>query len=165
MLISSTEAPRYAPAALPGPPHNHRNVAAVHPARRRARYRRPLVAAHVAAGFPSPADDFVDRALDLNELCIRHPPATFFVRGKGESLTNAGIDDGDLLVVDRALDARPGDVVIAVVGGEMTVKRYVRRGGLPMLVAEHDEYPAIVPGEDGFQVWGVVTFCFKALRR
>ena len=80
-------------------------------------------------------------------------------------MTNAGIDDGDLLVVDRALDARPGDVVIAVVGGEMTVKRYVRRGGLPMLVAEHDEYPAIVPGEDGFQVWGVVTFCFKALRR
>ena len=81
----------------------------------------------MAAGFPSPADDYIETPLDLNDHLIEHPAATFFVRVTGESMIDAGIHDGDLLIVDRALEAGRGSVVIAVVFGEMTVKRLARR--------------------------------------
>ena len=81
----------------------------------------PFYSDPVKAGFPSPAQDYVERTLDLNELCIRHPNATFFVRVEGDSMIEAGIYDGDVLVVDRSVDAEHGDIVVAAVGNEFTV--------------------------------------------
>lgn len=128
---------------------------------------RPLLASRVQAGFPSPADDYVERSLDLNEELIRHPAATYFLRAGGCSMQGAGIHDGDLLVVDRSIDAEVGMVVVAVVDGEFTVKRLAPGGGSRrdgceaealVLAAEHPGYPPIPIGPDTeVRVWGVVT--------
>ena len=124
----------------------------------------PLAESRVPAGFPSPADDYIARHLDLNEHLIRHPAATFFVRVAGDSMTGAGINDGDILVVDRSLEAADGKVVIAVVAGELVVKRLRRRDDEWLLLAEGGGYPPIVAGEDGdFEVWGVVTSVIHSL--
>ena len=118
----------------------------------------PLYLSPVAAGFPSPADDFVDRRLDLNEFLAPHPSATFFVRARGESMFGAGIHDGDILVVDRSLDPAPGKVVVAALDGELTVKRIRVQGGRLLLAPENPAFRAVeVSEEAGFQVWGVVT--------
>lgn len=122
----------------------------------------PLYLAGVQAGFPSPADDFIDKRLDLNEHLIAHPAATFFVRAVGDSMLGAGIHDGDLLIVDRAAEACSGKVVIAAVHGELTVKRLERRGERMLLVPANPDYPAIdvtegASGGEGFEIWGVAT--------
>lgn len=118
----------------------------------------PLYLAGVQAGFPSPADDYIDRRLDLNEHLVRHPAATFFVRASGDSMRGAGIHDGDLLVVDRAEEARSGRVVIAAVNGELTVKRLDRRGERLVLAPANPDYPELdVTGNESFDIWGVVT--------
>jgi DNA polymerase V len=118
----------------------------------------PLYDAAVAAGFPSPADDSVDKALDLNELLVRHPAATFFVRVAGHSMIGAGIHHNDVLVVDRSVEAVSGKVVVAAVNGELTVKRLSREGGVVCLEAENQAYEPIVLGEDmDVRIWGVVT--------
>lgn len=117
-----------------------------------------LYAARVPAGFPSPADDYVEGRLDLNQHLIRHPAATFFVRVSGESMLGAGIHPGDLLVVDRALEPIHGKVVIAVVNGELTVKRLCIREGQVRLLAENERYaPIMLSGDMDLQIWGVVT--------
>ena len=120
--------------------------------------RPPLYASAVAAGFPSPADDFIEGALDLNEHLIAHPAATFMVRVDGASMSGAGIFSGDLLIVDRSLESRSGQIVVAVVGGELTVKRLLRTATGWMLKAEHPDYPPtpIGPGVE-CAIWGVVT--------
>lgn len=124
----------------------------------------PLAESQVPAGFPSPADDYIARRLDLNEHLIPHPSATFFVRVAGDSMTGAGINDGDILIVDRSLEAAEGKVVIAVVDGELVVKRLRKRDGAWALLAESEGYPPIVAGEDGeFEVWGVVTSVIHSL--
>ena len=117
-----------------------------------------LYGARVPAGFPSPADDHVEGRLDLNRHLIRHPAATFFVRASGDSMLGAGIHPGDLLVVDRSLEAAHGRVIIAVVDNELTVKRLHCRDGSVRLLAENDRYPPIAI-ENGMtlEVWGVVT--------
>lgn len=118
----------------------------------------PLYGETVPAGFPSPASDYVRDRLDLNQLLVRHPEATFFVQAKGHSMLGAGIHDGDKLVVDRALQPRHGHVVIAVVDGEFTVKRLYQQGGVCKLRAENPEYPDIVPRDgQSFEIFGVVT--------
>ena len=89
----------------------------------------PLASDQIAAGFPSPADDYIDVGIDLNEQLIRHPSSTFFLRVSGDSMTGAGIHHGDLLVVDRSLDPRPGRVVVAVLDGAFTLKRLARYCG------------------------------------
>jgi DNA polymerase V len=120
----------------------------------------------VAAGFPSPADDYVEAQLDLNEHLIRHPAATFFIHASGNSMVNAGIYDGDLLIVDRSLAPRDGDVAIAVLYGDLTVKRIRKRDGRLLLEPDNAAYPAIdVPADAGFQVWGVVTHAIHKLVR
>jgi DNA polymerase V len=117
-----------------------------------------LYDAPVPAGFPSPADDYTEHSLDLNEYLVKHPAATFFVRVRGQSMIGAGIHDGDLLVVDRALEPRDGNVVIAIVDGDLTVKRIRRRDGKMFLCPENDAYPAIeVSPETGLRIWGVVA--------
>lgn len=124
----------------------------------------PLFAARVEAGFPSPADDYIDRALDLHEELVPRPAATFFVRARGESMIGAGIHDGDLLVVDRSLAPVPGRVVIAALDGALTIKRLGRGKNGLRLEAENDDYPAIEVGEEtDARIWGVVTSVIHAV--
>lgn len=104
----------------------------------------PLMAGAVAAGFPSPAEPYIERGLDLHDHLVRTPAATFFVRVSGESMIGAGILDGDILVMDRSVDPRHGRIVIAAVDGDLTVKRLYRRGRDIRLLAENPRYPAIV---------------------
>lgn len=108
--------------------------------------RLPLVTESVAAGFPSPADDYIDSGIDLNEQLIRHPSSTFFLRVSGESMGGAGILHGDLLIVDRSLEPRPGRIVVAVLDGAFTLKRLARHRGRLRLEAAHPAYP---PGAGG----------------
>lgn len=118
----------------------------------------PLFSHSIPAGFPSPADDYVSEALDLNEHLIAHKEATFFLRAKGHSMTGAGIQDGDLLIVDRSLTPAHRSVVIAVVDGEFTVKRLYKRGSKVRLLAENPEFAPIDFNEgQELQIWGVVT--------
>jgi len=118
-----------------------------------------LAGSEVAAGFPSPADDYLESPLNLHELLVRHPAATFFVRVAGESMAGAGILPGDILVVDRSAAARDGCVVVAALDGEFTVKRLRRRDGRAWLAAAHPGYPPIAldPEGEGQILWGVVT--------
>lgn len=139
-------------------------ITAIFSAENKTRYRRPLYEQPVAAGFPSPAEDHIDRRLDLNRHYIKNPAATFFVRVDGDSMTGAGIHSGDLLVVDRSLEPVPGKVVIAVINGEHTVKRLQREGDLILLVAENPDYPPIVVSElEELHIWGVVTCVLHTL--
>lgn len=121
-------------------------------------YRLPLYQSSIRAGFPSPAEDEIDQELDLNELLIKHPAATFFLRVSGDSMIKAGIHDGDILIVDRSLEPLPGRVVIASVNGELTVKRLYRDGKQLFLIAENEKYPPIEISEEAeLRIWGVVT--------
>ena len=123
----------------------------------KSRCRRPLFSSHVSAGFPSPADDHVEKSLDLNEHLIQHPEATYFVRAAGESMTGAGIHNGDLLIVDRAIEPVSGNIVIAVIDGELTVKRFHKRNGKLMLLADNPAYKSIaIKAETDCTIWGVV---------
>ena len=119
--------------------------------------RLPLYLSPVKAGFPSPADDYLDKKLDLNEHLIKHQAATFFVKVKGESMIKAGIHSGDILVVDRSLDPKDKKIVVAVVNGDFTVKRVRKIKDKLFLVSENDDYPPIeIKEESDFEVWGVV---------
>ena len=131
---------------------------------RRSRLALPLAGERVAAGFPSPADDYVEVGIDLNEQLIRHPASTFFLRVSGESMTGAGIHDGDLLVVDRSLDPRPGRVVVAVLDGAFTLKRLTRHHGRLRLEAANPAYPALELHRCGeVQIWGVAIHVIHPL--
>ena len=130
----------------------------------RSALRVPMMAWSAAAGFPSPAEDYVDRPLDFNELLIEHPAATFAIRIEGESMTGAGIFPGDIAVVDRARDAIDGNVILALLDGAFTVKRYRTRDGAVWLQAENPAFPDM-PLSDGqsFEVWGVIKRCIRML--
>jgi len=119
----------------------------------------PEFSAHVQAGFPSPADDYIERQLDLHELMVAHPAATFFVRVQGDSMRDAGIQSGDILVVDRSVEAVSGKIVVAVIDGEFTVKRFVISSDGPYLLPENSAYPKLKIEENTeFQIWGVVQY-------
>ncbi len=125
----------------------------------------PLYEFPVSAGFPSPADDYVDKHIDLNEYIIKHPAATFFVRVKGNSMQDSGISDGDLIVVDRALVPNNNTIVVAFLDGEFTLKRVRVKERELYLVPENSSYEPIKVTEDmDFQVWGVVTYCIKEIK-
>ena len=118
----------------------------------------PLYGNEVPAGFPSPADDYAEGVLDLNAHLVREPTATFFVRARGDSMIGAGIHDGDLLVVDRSLEATNGKVVIVSINGELTVKRLRKAKGRTWLTPENPDYPPIdFQEQDDTHLWGVVT--------
>ena len=121
-------------------------------------YQLSLYACAVHAGFPSPADDYLEDKLDLNKHLIKHPTATFFVRAAGISMIKAGIHHGDILVVDRSLEANHGKIVIAAVDGQLTVKRLYKSSEGTYLMPENDDYEPIRI-EEGNEViiWGVVT--------
>jgi DNA polymerase V len=117
----------------------------------------PLFESFVHAGFPSPAEDYSDKKLDLNEFLIKHPSSTFFVKVEGDSMIGAGIFPGDMLVVDRYPVPQSGQVVLAILDGEFTIKRYLKKGKRVFLLPENLKYRAIEL-EEGQEliVWGVV---------
>jgi len=118
----------------------------------------PLAESDIKAGFPSPADDFMEDALDLNQHLIDHPSATFFVRVSGDSMVDAGIHDGDILIVDRALEPSDGKIVIAVLDGQLSVKRLRKQNGKVSLEPENDAYgPLEITEENDLRIWGIVT--------
>ncbi len=119
----------------------------------------PLIESEVSAGFPSPAEDYTDLPIDLNEFLIKHPSATFYVRVKGNSMEGAGINNGDLLIVDRAEEPRNKSIVLGVINGEFTVKRILKKNGDLFLIPDNAEYkPIKIDDNMDFQVWGVVTY-------
>lgn len=126
--------------------------------------RLPLYLCRVPAGFPSPADDYVESQIDLNEWLVRNRLATFIVRVEGDSMSGE-IHSGDRLIVDRSLEPKHRDVVIACVGGEMTVKRLIIEDGRQFLIADNPDYPAVeLNGDEELILWGVVTHSIHRVR-
>ena len=118
----------------------------------------PLASFDVSAGFPSPADDYLDGRLDLNEYFIRHPAATFYVRVSGDSMRGAGIFDGDLLIVDRSVECSDGCIVVARLGDEFTLKRMLKKGDRVFLQPENEKFQPIEVVEDSdCEIWGRVV--------
>lgn len=131
----------------------------IHPPETDKSLRLPLFSNKVRAGFPSPAEDHLEQKLDLNQFLIKHPAATFFVRVEGDSMKNGGISHGDLLIVDRAITPQNGQIIVAVLNGEFTLKRIKKEGNRLFLKPENPFFPLIeVTEEMDFQVWGVVTY-------
>ncbi|MGB3541645.1 LexA family protein [Rubrivirga sp.] len=126
----------------------------------------PFVLSRVSAGFPSPADDYVEGHLDMHELTNALSPSCYWMQSEGESMVGAGILSGDLLLVDRAIEPAHGDIVVASVDGELTVKRFSRRAGRTKLLAANPEYPPIelYEGQE-LVIWGVVTFVLHNARQ
>jgi DNA polymerase V len=124
----------------------------------------PFFLDNISAGFPSPADDYVTDFLDLQRLVVKNPAATFFLRVSGDSMSGAGINDGDLLVVDRSKPTAQGSVVIASLDGELTVKRLKKRNGNIFLAPENPDYAEIdITDREDTMVWGVVTYVVHKL--
>jgi len=131
-----------------------------------SRLNIPMFLERVSAGFPSPAEDYVEKTIDLNELCIKHPAATFFVRVQGESMIDAGIYPGDVLVVDRSLRPKHGDIIIASLESEMTVKQLHLTPPPVRLLPQNSAYqPITIEGEMVMEVFGVVTNVIRSLKR
>lgn len=121
-----------------------------------------LLKSTVCAGFPSPAEDLGAQRIDLTTLLVTHTQATYFLKASGHSMVEAGIFDGDIMVVDRAIKPRHGHVVVAVVDGDFTVKRLYQRAGRVKLRAANVTFPEIVPKEgQTIEIWGVVTATIK----
>jgi DNA polymerase V len=134
-------------------------------AKNKTKLKLPLYTSPVSAGFPSPASENIEKKLDLNLYLIQHPEATFFVRVDGESMIDAGINSGDLLIVDRSLEAKNNDIVLAVIDGEFTVKRLKFKDGKVFLKPENENFKEIEITESmSFEVWGVVASVIRELR-
>lgn len=125
----------------------------------------PLASTAISAGFPSPADDHLELKLDLNRALVRHPNATFYGRVKGSSMIDAGIEDGDMLVIDKSLDPKDGDIAVCFLDGEFTVKRIARMDeGLFLMPANTEFKPIRISEESEFQIWGIVTYIIHKAR-
>ena len=119
----------------------------------------------ISAGFPSPANDYLDIGIDLNEQLIKNPASTFFLRVSGNSMSGAGIQDGDLLIVDRSIDPHPGLIVVAILDGAFTLKRLILDQGNLYLAAEHPKYPRLDLRNYGdVYIWGVAVYAIHYLR-
>lgn len=116
----------------------------------------------VPAGFPSPAADYTEQSLDLNELCIRHPAATYFVRVQGDSMIEAGIFSGDVLIVDRSVTAKHGDIVIAGLFGELTVKKLELQPQLRLVPMNQQYAPIMIDHADELEIYGVVRHAVRS---
>jgi len=122
----------------------------------------PLVEATISAGFPSPADDYSEARLDLNKELISNESATFYARVRGDSMTLAGISDGDLLIIDKSKTPANGSIVVCLIDGEFTVKRLNKKGNQFYLMPENDNYqPIKIKPENDVTIWGVVTYTIK----
>jgi DNA polymerase V len=124
----------------------------------------PLVNAFINAGFPSPADDYLENKLDLNKLLIRNASATFFARVRGKSMQDVGIHDGDILIIDKSLEPSANSVLICFINGEFTVKKVKKLNGELYLMPENKDFePIKVEKGSDFRLWGVVTYCIHKL--
>jgi len=140
------------------------NIKEISSFKKHKKLKRPLLGSNITAGFPSPAQDYIEKTIDLNEQLITHPVATFFVRVEGDSMIGAGIFPDDVLIVDRAMNAVNNNVIVAVLNSELTVKRLRITDDYWSLVPENPAYPEIIITEDtDFTVWGVVTYCIHKL--
>ncbi|WP_274476594.1 LexA family protein [Mangrovimonas aestuarii] len=123
----------------------------------------PFVANGISAGFPSPADDFLDINIDLNKHLVKNPSTTFYGRVKGDSMIDAGIHDGDLLIIDKSLEARNSKIAVCFIDGEFTVKRIKIEKDVIWLVAENQNYkPIKVTKDNELIIWGIVTTVIKS---
>lgn len=123
----------------------------------------PFIDVGISAGFPSPADDFIELSIDLNKQLIKNKDTTFFAKVKGHSMKNAGIFDGDLLIIDKSLEPQNNKIAICQIDGEFTVKRIKIEKGVVWLIAENEEYkPIKVTPENDFIIWGIVTNSIKS---
>lgn len=125
-----------------------------------------LLTGFLQAGFPSPGEDLEGSPLDTNELLVRNPSATFFMRVSGQSMRDAGIYEGDIVVIDKSLQAKNGDTVVAVINGDYTLKKLVMaKGKAPKLVPANNDFNELeMSGNDEMSVWGVVTFVIRSTR-
>lgn len=124
---------------------------------------RPMLEGGISAGFPSPAQDFTDMSIDLNRELIRHPSSTFFGRVRGDSMQDAGISDGDLLVIDKSLEPSDGKIAVCFIDGEFTVKRLRKDRDCCWLLPANEHYRPIRVGPDNhFLIWGIVTHVIKS---
>lgn len=124
----------------------------------------PLCSSKVQAGFPSPAEDYIEKNLSLDEYLIKRPASTFFVRVNGHSMCNAHILDGDLLIVDRSINAKSGSIILAILSGNFTLKYYRKKEGKIFLEAANPEFPPIAITEEmDFQIWGTVVHVIHTL--
>lgn len=140
----------------------HGNIIEIYSAETETELSLPLIENGIRAGFPSPAMDFIDLSIDLNKHLIKHPAATFYGRVKGDSLKNAGIEDGDLLIIDRSLEPTNGKIAVCFIDGEFTCKRILISGTNVFLVPENENYEPIKITEDNdFLIWGIVTHVIK----
>lgn len=122
----------------------------------------PYVDVGISAGFPSPADDFLELTIDLNKHLIKHKDSTFFAKVKGHSMKNAGIFDGDLLIIDKSLAPQDGKIAICQIDGEFTVKRIKKENDVVWLIAENEDYkPIKVTEENELMIWGIVIHSIK----
>jgi DNA polymerase V len=125
----------------------------------------PLFSDAVPAGFPSPATDYCERKLDLNELCIKKPAATYFVRAQGDSMIDAGIFSGDVIVVDRSIDAAHGDIVIASFNGEFLIKKLETNPTTRLVPMNSEHDPIDIPEGADLEIFGVATTVIHSLRK
>ncbi len=124
----------------------------------------PFVESGISAGFPSPADDFLDISIDLNKELIQNPSATFYGRVKGDSMVDAGLGDGDLLIIDKSLEPVDDKIAVCFIDGEFTVKRIKIERDIIWLIAENKNYkPIKVTSENDFVIWGIVTTVIKSV--
>lgn len=122
----------------------------------------PFIDAGISAGFPSPADDFIELSIDLNKELIKNKDTTFFAKVKGHSMKNAGINDGDLLVIDKSLEPQNNRIAVCQIDGEFTVKRIKIEKDIVWLIAENEDYqPIKVTPENDFMIWGIVINSIK----
>ncbi|MFQ3576851.1 MAG: translesion error-prone DNA polymerase V autoproteolytic subunit [Cytophagales bacterium] len=125
---------------------------------------RPMISLGISAGFPSPAMDFIDLSIDLNRHLVKHPSATYYGRVKGDSMKDAGIDDGDLLVIDKSLDATDGKIAVCYVDGEFTLKRIKIEKDCIWLMPANEKYkPLKITTENDFVIWGIVIHVIKSV--
>ena len=127
----------------------------------------PLFSDHISAGFPSPAEDYIEEQLNLQDLMVSHPSATYFLKVDGESMIDAGIFSGDILVVDKARTPQDGSIIVAILDGSFTVKRWFFENSQHVLRAENVNYPDIIVDPNrhqDFEIWGVVTFAIHQLQ-
>lgn len=123
----------------------------------------PFFDVGISAGFPSPADDFIELTIDLNKEIIKNKDTTFFAKVKGHSMKNVGINDGDLLVIDKSLEPKNNRIAVCQIDGEFTVKRIKIEKGIVWLIAENEDYkPIKVTSENDFLIWGIVTNAIKS---
>ena len=124
----------------------------------------PFVKSGISAGFPSPADDFLDLSIDLNKEYVKNPSATFYGRVKGNSMIDAGLNDGDLLIIDKSMEPQNGKIAVCFIDGEFTVKRIQIKKKELYLVAENKNYePIKITADNDFLIWGIVTTVIKSV--